>query len=96
MVKTTLELKDDVYKKLMNEAIAKYGNTKNLSRVVNENLESHLNEKESERKYTKEESDKWRKILRKTAGSWKMEKSGKEYVRELRDESERKRKRRGI
>lgn len=83
MVKTTLELKDELYKKLVNKAIEEYGNTKSLSRVINENLEAHMNERKSERK-SKEEVDRWREILRKTAGSWKSEKSGKEYVKEIR------------
>ena len=83
MVKTTLELRDDLYKKLVNEAIEKYGNTKSLSRVVNESLETHMNERKSERK-SKEEANRWREILRRTAGSWKGEKPGKEYVKELR------------
>jgi hypothetical protein len=95
VVKTTLELKDEVYKKLINKAIEEYGNTKSLSRVVNESLEAHMNE-ESERKPVKKEADKWREILKKTAGSWGPGESGKDYVRRIRDESERKRKRRGV
>lgn len=38
MVKTTINLRDDVYRKLVKEAIEKYGNTKNLSRLINEKL----------------------------------------------------------
>ena len=96
MVKTTLELKDEIYKKLVNESVAKYGNTKSLSKVINENLESHMSERNEAEGNSKEEADRWQKVLKKTAGSWKGEKSGKEYVREIRDESEKRRKRLGI
>ena len=94
MVKTTLELRDDLYKKLMNESMERYGNTKSLSKVVNENLESHLNEKESGKEATETKGRKM--AFERAFGGWKMEKSGKEYVREIRDESERRRKRLGL
>ena len=92
MVKTTLELKDEIYKKLINESVAKYGNTKSLSLVVNENLEEHM----SEKKDTKKEDKKWQEILEKTFGSWGPGESGKDYVRKIRDESEKRRKRLGL
>ena len=95
MVKTTLELRDDLYKKLVNKAIEKYGNTKSLSRVVNESLESHMNERKSERK-SKEEVKRREEILKTTFGSWGPGESGKDYVRKIRDESEKRRKRLGI
>ena len=45
MVKTTLEIKDELYKKLVEASLKKYGNTKNISRITNEVIEEHLKEK---------------------------------------------------
>ena len=38
MVKTTVILDDDVYKRLVEEAIERYGTTRTLSRLINEKL----------------------------------------------------------
>ncbi|MDE1863577.1 MAG: hypothetical protein KGI33_11790 [Thaumarchaeota archaeon] len=38
-MKTTVNLNDDLYKKLVKETVEKYGNTKNLSKLINEKLE---------------------------------------------------------
>lgn len=39
MVKTTLILKDEIYKKLVDESVGEYGSTKKLSYLVNSKLE---------------------------------------------------------
>jgi uncharacterized protein (UPF0335 family) len=38
MVKTTVILDDDLYKRLVEEAIERYGSTRTLSRLINEKL----------------------------------------------------------
>lgn len=38
MVKTTIMLDDDLYRRLVEEAIKKYGSTRKLSRLINEKL----------------------------------------------------------
>ena len=38
MVKTTIILDDEIYKRLVNEALEKYGSTRKLSLLVNEKL----------------------------------------------------------
>jgi len=38
MVKTTIILDDDLYRKLIEECIAKYGSTRKLSKLINEKL----------------------------------------------------------
>ena len=97
MVRTTLELKDEIYKKLVNEAIEKYGNTKNLSRVINESLEVHMSEKEhSKPQLSKEEIKRRGEILKKTFGSWKTKETGAEYQRRMRKEWAKRSKRLGI
>lgn len=40
MPKTTIILEDDIYKKLVKEAVEKYGTTRTLSKLINENEES--------------------------------------------------------
>ena len=91
MVKTTINMKDDVYKKLIREAVEKYGNTKNLSRLINEKLEKaeSTTSSSTELDETKRRLD----IVVKTAGLWKIKESGKEYVKRLRKESEKRLKR---
>ena len=42
MVKTTIILKDEIYKQLVKEALEKYGSTRKLSLLINEKLESAL------------------------------------------------------
>jgi len=90
MVKTTINLRDDIYKKLVREAVEKYGNTKNLSRLINEklqNVESTTSSSESD------EIKRRLEIVRKTAGLWKIKETGKSYVKRLRKESEKRFKR---
>ncbi len=88
MVKTTVILEDDVYKKLAKEAVEKYGNMRTLSKLINEKL------KESggigEAKASKKD------IIEKTFGMWKMKESSVGYVRKLRRESEKRMKRLGL
>ena len=80
-MKTTVNLDDDLYEKLVKEAVEKYGNTKNLSKLINEKLErsegtAHgIDSGEIKRRL---------KILRESAGGWKGKESGKEYVKEMR------------
>jgi predicted CopG family antitoxin len=78
MVKTTINLRDDIYKKLVKEAIEKYGNTKNISKLINEKLAGAAS--------SKPDSDikKRLEIVAKTSGAWKMKQTGKEYVKEVR------------
>ena len=42
MVKTTIILKDELYKQLVKEALEKYGTTKKLSLLINEKLEESV------------------------------------------------------
>ena len=82
MVKTTINLRDDIYKKLIREAVERFGNTKNLSRLINEKLE-----KVESKTIARADSDEIKRrldIVKRSAGSWKIRKTGKEYVREIR------------
>jgi hypothetical protein len=80
-MKTTVNLDDDLYKKLVKETVEKYGNTKKLSKLINEKLEraeglvDRTNSDEIKRRL---------KILRESAGSWKIKEIGKEYVKKIR------------
>ncbi len=86
MVKTTISLDDEIYKKLIKESIERFGSTKKLSWLINEKL--RLSEKIS----TREKS-----IVEKTFGLWKEWKvPSKEYVRRIRKESEKRLKRMGL
>lgn len=94
MVKTTLELKDEVYRKLVEASVRKYGTTKNVSKVTNEVIEEHLKEKSKESE--DEEIKRRLEIAKKSAGSWKTKETGAEYVRRIRKENEKRLKRMGI
>ncbi len=95
MAKTTINLEDDVYKKLIKEAVEKYGTTRTLSKLINEKLRNaegiEINRK-TEDKEIKRRLD----IVRRSAGSWKIKETGSEYVRKLRNESEKRLKRMGL
>ncbi|MDE1767026.1 MAG: hypothetical protein KGI27_12270 [Thaumarchaeota archaeon] len=80
-MKTTVNLDDDLYKKLVKETVEKYGNTKNLSKLINEKL---ARAEEIADRTDPSEIKRRLKILRESAGSWKIKTSGKEYVREIR------------
>ncbi len=79
MVKTTINLRDDIYKKLVKETIEKYGNTKNISRLINEKLAGAMSS-------SRHDSDlkKRLEIVTRTTGAWKTKQTGKEYVKEIR------------
>jgi len=80
-LKTTINLNDDLYKRLVKESVERYGNTKNLSRLINERLER------AEGLAYRTDSDDMKKrlkTLRESAGSWNISKSGKEYVTVIR------------
>ena len=80
-MKTTINLNDDLYKRLVKETVERYGNTKNLSRLINERLER------AEGLAYRTDSDDMKKrlkTLRESAGSWNISKSGKEYVTVIR------------
>ncbi len=80
-MKTTINLNDDLYKRLVKETVERYGNTKNLSKLINEKL----GKAEGLGGATDSDEIKSRlKILRESAGSWKTDESGKEYVKEIR------------
>lgn len=80
-MKTTVNLNDDLYKKLVKETVEKYGNTKNLSKLINEKLERA---EEMIDRTDSAEIKKRLKILRESAGSWKTGMTGKEYTKEIR------------
>ena len=86
MVKTTISLDDEIYKKLIKESIERFGSTKKLSWLINEKL--RLSEKISAHE---------KSIVEKTFGLWKEWKvPSKEYVRRIRKESEKRLKRMGL
>ena len=49
MVKTTIILKDELYKQLVKEALEKYGTTRKLSLLINEKLEESMAKKPTKR-----------------------------------------------
>ncbi len=81
LMKTTVNLDDDLYKKLVKETVEKYGNTKNLSKLINEKLSRsegvahRIDPAEVRRRL---------KIVRENAGGWKMRESGREYQKDIR------------
>jgi len=91
MAKTTINLDDELYKKLVKEAVEKYGTTRTLSKLINEKL------KRAETSLSAPLSRKQKKdIIERAFGSWKIKETGAEYVRKLRRESEKRRERLGI
>lgn len=90
MVKTTVTLEDDIYRKLAREAFEKYGRTRSLSRLINEKLKQAEG---GSRDASKEEKDR---LIESAFGSWKTKESGAQYVRTLRKESEKRFRRLGI
>lgn len=91
MAKTTIHLEDEVYKKLVKEALERYGTTRTLSKLINEKLK-HPNVVPPKIAGMK----KRLKIVEETFGAWGPGPSGKEYVRKLRKESEKRLKRLGL
>ena len=43
MVKTTINLDDDIYSEIVKESIEKYGSTKNISKIINMRLRNSKN-----------------------------------------------------
>lgn len=87
MAKTTINLDDELYKKLVKEALEKYGTTRTLSKLINEKL------RKAETAASGIEKRKKLDIVERTFGSWGPGPSGKEYVRKLRNESAKRMKR---
>jgi len=79
-MKTTVNLDDELYKKLVKETVEKYGNTKNLSKLINEKLRAQGIDDSTDSSQIR----KRLKILRESAGSWKTKQSGKEYTKQIR------------
>lgn len=50
VVRTTIELNDRVYARLVQQSIQLYGSARNLSKVVNDYLEKALNEQRAKKK----------------------------------------------
>ncbi|EQD80681.1 hypothetical protein B1A_00636 [mine drainage metagenome] len=44
MVKTTINLDDEIYADIVKESIEKYGSTKNMSRIINQRLRKKTTE----------------------------------------------------
>ncbi|MGC8506486.1 MAG: hypothetical protein ACP5NK_07270 [Thermoplasmata archaeon] len=43
MVKTTINLDDEIYAEIVKESIEKYGSTKNISKIINQYLRNRTN-----------------------------------------------------
>ena len=76
MVKTTITIEDDLYKKLAKEAVDRYGTVRTLSRLINEKL----------REDKVKVSPGTKGLVEKAFGSLKINVSGEEYVKKLRKE----------
>jgi hypothetical protein len=86
MVKTTINLDDDLYKKLVEESIRRFGSTKKISFLINEKIRKAETGLESPEK-----------VVEKTFGLWKNWKiSSEKYVRKIRRESEKRLERQGV
>ncbi len=46
MVKTTINLDDEIYAEIIKESIEKYGSTKNMSKIINQRLRKKINSAE--------------------------------------------------
>ena len=49
MVKTTINLDDEIYAEIIKESIEKYGSTKNMSKIINQRLRKKTNSAEKRR-----------------------------------------------
>jgi predicted CopG family antitoxin len=76
MVKTTITIEDELYKKLAKEAVERYGTVRTLSKLINEKL------KKDEIKT----SPMTKELVKKAFGSLRIKPSGEEYVKNLRKE----------
>ena len=43
MVKTTINLDEEIYAEIVKESIEKYGSTRNMSKIINQRLRSRIN-----------------------------------------------------
>ena len=50
MVKTTINLDDEIYAEIIKESIEKYGSTKNMSKIINQRLRKRMNSTEIRRR----------------------------------------------
>jgi len=50
MVKTTINLDDEIYAEIVKESIEKYGSTKNISKIINQRLKNKNSNTEKYRK----------------------------------------------
>ena len=50
MVKTTINLDDEIYAEISKESIEKYGSTKNMSKIINQRLRKRMNSTEKRRR----------------------------------------------
>jgi hypothetical protein len=50
MVKTTINLDDEIYAEIIKESIEKYGSTKNMSKIINQRLRKRMNSTEKRRR----------------------------------------------
>ncbi len=85
MVKTTITLEDELYRRLAKEAIERYGKTRSLSRLINEKL-----------KAAEGGTNRTQANIEKIFGSWTAKQTGAVYVRKLRKESDKRLRRLGI
>jgi hypothetical protein len=84
MVKTTIDLDEEIYKKLVEESTKRFGSAKKISFLINEKL------KKAETQLPLPKI----MITEKTFGLWKNWKiSSEKYVRKMRKESEKRLKR---
>lgn len=93
MVKTTINLEGQLYKKLVKEALERYGKTRSFSKLINEKL------KEAEKISSKSKSSnvKMRKsVVEMAFGIWGKGESGREYVRKIRNEEEKRLQKMGL
>ena len=79
MVKTTIDLDEEIYKKLVEESTKRFGSAEKISFLINEKLKKAETQLELPKSM----------ITEKTFGLWKDWKiSSEKYVRKMRKESE--------
>ena len=93
MTKATVNFDDDLYRKLIKETVEKYGKMRGFSKLVNEKLWKTGGK---DMVMMKNGKDMRTSVAKETFGAWKMKETGAEYVRKLRDESEKRLKRMGL
>lgn len=95
MVKATINFDDELYRRLIKETVERYGKMRGFSKLVNEKIRKaegvEMKPIKSKLGETKRVS-----IAKETFGIWKMKETGAEYIRKLRNESERRLKKMGL